>query len=262
MLPGGMPSTLGRREGVKRWGCCVRGLKGLRGALDNHGSSSTELAGVMQHSSPAETEKEQHAEQDAETQRMAARRDVFDFAGEERRTSWADLARKVCLDQPIPWANFDDFRAAVHPAEGDERHRGKPLLIATGCTCLSWKTRLERKPCRQCWSSTGGESSRTSRRKMVVRTIHRRVYVDKTPYPSMPLGQPIPWGIFGELREAVRPVVRDEKQREVMVDCFGSDLLRLVHDGSGLGPLGGSGSVEHSRALVHPQGVLIMLTTP
>ncbi|CAN0313149.1 unnamed protein product, partial [Ectocarpus sp. 4 AP-2014] len=52
----------------------------LRGALDNHGSSSPELAGVMQHSSSAEKDKGRHAEQDSETQRMAARRDIIDLA--------------------------------------------------------------------------------------------------------------------------------------------------------------------------------------
>ncbi|CAM9519053.1 unnamed protein product [Ectocarpus sp. 12 AP-2014] len=59
----------------------------LWGALDNHGSSSPKLAGVMQHSSSVEKEKERHAEQDAETQRLAARRDIIDLAGDERRTS-------------------------------------------------------------------------------------------------------------------------------------------------------------------------------
>lgn len=67
----------------------------LRGTLDNHNTTLPELAGVMQHSSSAEKAKARHAEQDAETQRMAARRDIIDLAGEERRTNWADLARKV-----------------------------------------------------------------------------------------------------------------------------------------------------------------------
>ncbi|CAN0478566.1 unnamed protein product, partial [Ectocarpus sp. 8 AP-2014] len=53
----------------------------LRGALDNHGSSSPGLACAMQHSSSAEKAKERrHAEQDAETQRMAARLDIFVLA--------------------------------------------------------------------------------------------------------------------------------------------------------------------------------------
>ncbi|CAN0308321.1 unnamed protein product [Ectocarpus sp. 13 AM-2016] len=89
----------------------------LRGALDNHGSSSPELAGVMQHSSSAEKEKDRHAEQDAETQRMAARWNIIDLAEEERRTS--SLGRNITdvgFRNGIPW----DMVAPAHSV-GDLR---------------------------------------------------------------------------------------------------------------------------------------------
>lgn len=132
-----------------------------------------------------------------------------------------------CCETSIPWRTFDEFWDAVRPAVADDDQR-KAVASCSGGDLVHLVHGARDNPLPS--SLSRGEILDLTTRA-VVRTSHRRVYARREAvYPAVPSGQPIPWKGFDEFWGAVRPVVGDERQSQVVVDCNGNDLLHLVYD--------------------------------